>query len=675
MKKRFFENRHLQIRKCAVVLIGFFFIGVTVVQGATTDLGTASSAKNTISSPPQQDQIVLTSESCRILRGNENSILTFGDPVYSSTPDWVSGSPHYSTGGAFADINQDTWLDFVVSDGNDMGQGHVRVYLNDGNGHLPTTASWQSADIAYNGHLDVADVNGDGWPDVAVSYLGTGSSFGPIARLYLNDNGVLSSSPSWSANIIGNSFGLDFGDVNNDGRPDLAIATGWSYDSYHYHTYVYVNQNGQYGSSPSWQSADDNIYMGILWLDADDDGWLDLAGIADSSQTQIYRNLGGVLEPTASWYTTDSANQFGIMLTAGDVTGDGIRELFATDNTQLGGDGLFKQYTGLPGGFFETSHSWGYFAGYGSAVALSDVNGDSFLDLAGGAWWENTVVFLNQGTGLPTTPSWSSSYATVVEKIVFGNIGPAYCEQTFTEQFAPFGDRRLFYLPHRQIQGIDLVTCDGTVVPSSEYTSSRDEGWMTISTAPTDSLEVVYRYSASQDMAVTNWDPSIGNYLYYNRLINYTLPEIDGITYVGANLECSGALSWDSIDPGATVMGNFTVANSGDPQTFLNWEIVSYPEWGTWSISPQSGENLPSGESMNVVVNVVAPSEENTRYVGEVTIVNSDKTGDFCIIPVVLKTPYISKSQSTAFQKLFFFPEIRWSFSSLFSSCSRMIKL
>ncbi len=674
MKKRFFENRHLQMRKHTVVLIVFFVVGVTVVQGGTTDSDWALLDTNTHPSPHIPEQTMVSPDSHPIRIVNENSILTFNDPVYSSTPDWVSSSPHYSTGGAFADINQDTWLDFVVSDGNDMGQGHVRVYLNDGNGHLPTTASWQSADVAYNGHLDVADVNGDGWPDVAVSYLGTGSSFGPIARLYLNNNGVLSSSPSWSANIIGNSFGLDFGDVNNDGRPDLAIATGWSYDSYHYHTYVYVNQNGQYGSSPNWQSADDTIYMGILWVDADDDGWLDLACIADSAQTQIYRNLNGVLETTASWYTTDSANQFGIMLTAGDVTGDGIRELFATDNTQLGGDGLFKQYTGLSDGFFETSHSWGYYAGYGSAVALSDVNGDSFLDLAGGAWWENTGIFLNQGDGLPTTPSWSSSYATVVEKIVFGNIGPAYCEQTFTEQFIPSGDRKLFYLPHRQIQGIDQVTCDGTILSQSEYTSSRDEGWVTIGTVPTDALEIIYRYSASQDMAVTNWDPSVGNYLHYNRIINYTLPEIDGITYTGANLECSGTLSWDSINPGATVIGNFTVANSGDPQTFLNWEVVSYPSWGTWSFSLSSGDNLPSGESINVVVNVVAPSEENTRYTGEVIIVNRDKTGDFGIIPVVLKTPSISKSKSTAFQNVFFFPDVRWSLSSFFSSSSRMIQ-
>jgi len=164
------------------------------------------------------------------------------DDPYLPTPDWVSDNPHYSTGAALADFNLDGWLDLVVSDGNDMLPGRLNVYYNDGNGNLPTTASWQSDDTGYNGHLDVSDVNGDGWPDVAVSYLGTSSSFGPVARLYLNNNGVLSSEPDWNSDVTGNAFGVDFGDMNNDGRPDLAVATGWSYNPPHeYHNFVYLN--------------------------------------------------------------------------------------------------------------------------------------------------------------------------------------------------------------------------------------------------------------------------------------------------------------------------------------------------------------------------------------------------------------------------------------------------
>jgi len=661
--------KYLFGKKIMICFIFFLFLGLTIIQGTTSECSQASAgiiAQKTVSGTGQFEK---SQQHSRSSAQDTKMDTSLNDPVYAPTPDWVSGSAHYSTGGAFADINNDNWLDFIVSDGNDMAQGYVRVYLNDGNGHLPTTASWQSTDAAYNGHLDVADINGDGWPDVAVSYLGTSTSFGPIARVYMNNNGVLSSSPSWTANIIGNAFGVDFGDMNNDGRPDLAIATGWSYNSYHYHTYVYVNQNGAYGTTPSWQSADQNIYMNVLWVDADDDGWLDLAGIADGTQTQIYRNLGGVLETTASWYTTDSANQFGIMLTAGDVTGDGIRELFATDNTQLGGDGYFKQYTGLTSGFFETTHSWGYFGDYGSAVALADVNGDTLLDLGTGSWWLNTNIFLNQGTGLPTIPSWSSSQATVNEKIVFGNIGPSFCEQVYTKQFTPTGNRKLFYLPHRQLQGITTVICDGVVLQPSEYTSSRDEGWITVSPIPQTSLAVTYRYSASQDMAVTNWDSNIGNYLYYNKLIDNTLPQLDFIPYRGSDVQCEGSLSWDDVAPGATLQGSFTVSNGGDPGSLLSWAVRSSPSWGTWTFTPSQGTNLSAGESHTVEVQVVVPNQENTRFKGNITIINCDKTTDTAVVPVMVKTPYPSRSKSNVSRPLIIFDHLHTIMSTFQRTC------
>ncbi len=556
--------------------------------------------------------------------GQGHELSQTSDIIYGSTPDWESGSPAYSTGGALADFNNDGWLDLVVSDGNDMSPGHVRVYLNDGAGHLPTEASWQSADIEYNGHLDVADVNGDGWSDVAVSYLGTGSVVGPIARVYMNHNGILSSVAAWNSSIIGCAFGVDFGDVNNDGRPDLAIATGNDYTPIAYHTYVYVNQNGSYGSTPSWVSDDQHIDDGVLWVDADSDGWLDLAAIGSDHQTEIYRNLGGVLETTSSWQTTDSGSQFGIMLSSGDVTGDGIRDLFATDNIQLGGDGRFKQYTGLPGGFFSTTASWTYNEGYGSTVELADVNHDGLLDLAAGAWWDTTKVFLNTGSGFASTPSWASSRSTVNEKITFGNVGPTRNDRITTEEFPGDGVQHLFYLSHQDFQFIDQVICDGVVLTPSDYTSSRVEGWLTVDSAPSQSIQVIYTYSYSLDMVVTNWDPDIGNFLYYNQLSF-------------AELETNGSLYWDNVAPGEVLHGSFTVRNSGEPQSSLNWSISATPSWGTWTITPYSGEGLtPEQGPVTVQVTVVAPSSGGPSFQGEITVVSQDDPGDVDSVPVSL---------------------------------------
>ena len=555
----------------------------------------------------------------------KKNFLTLSTPVYSSTPDWISENPHYSTGAALADFNLDGWLDLVVANGNDMEPGTLDVYYNNGNGAFPTTADWQSDDLAYNGHLDVADVNGDGWPDVAVSYLGTSTSFGPIARVYFNNGGTLSRLPDWTADVSGNAFGVDFGDMNNDGCPDLAVATGWSYNSISYHNYVYLNTGRTLESTASWTSDNADIIQGCLWLDADNDSWLDLACICYQEETKIYRNLGGILETTVSWQTSDSVNQDGVMLTYGDVNSDGIDDLFATDNTQLDGSGLFKQYTGLDEGFFNTTYSWNYFGNYGSAVSLADVNGDNKLDLATGGWWDYSRIFINGGSGLPTSPTWNSGGTSVIEKIVFGNVGPEHCEHTITNYFNPDGNRKLFHLTNKPIQRIINVNLDGISLDPSEYTFSREHGWITVDTAPEQSLNIVYNYSNSLDMVISNWDPDIGNYLYYNQLV------------YKADLNCDGNLSWTSVEYGEKVEGSFTLENIGYPFSSLNWEIESYPDWGNWSFYPETGFNLtPEDGQVIVNVEVIAPLEGDTEFFGEIKVINQDDPDDYHIINVSL---------------------------------------
>jgi len=90
--------------------------------------------------------IIVSVSGASIIHDHILSNKTTDQQVYSSTPDWESDNPHYSTGAALADINQDGWLDLVVADGNDMQKGRLNVYYNN-DGSYPSTASWQSDDI------------------------------------------------------------------------------------------------------------------------------------------------------------------------------------------------------------------------------------------------------------------------------------------------------------------------------------------------------------------------------------------------------------------------------------------------------------------------------------------------------------------------------------------------
>ncbi len=460
--------------------------------------------------------------------------------VYPVGPDWFSADTQFSTGAALVDIDLDGFVDLVVANGNDMASQHVVVYYNQGDGTLPTLPDWQSADTFYHGHLDVADVNGDGWPDVAVANLGKSSTVSNAAKVYMNQAGTLSATPDWVSDELANAFGVAFGDMNNDGRPDLAVATGWPYSNPDTdHNYVHLNIGGALESTASWQSDDTRDYMNALWVDADDDGWLDLLLLGANHNSYIHRNLGGVLETTASWHTTDNPAQFSIMAAVGDVTGDGRRDLIATDNAQLfGGVGDLRQYDGQSTGLFSTSPNWTYFNDshdYGSAVALADVNDDGLLDLASGAWWSRPRIFLNGGTGFGSDSDWQSTRSTVVERIVFADVnndGILLTRDVFSGAQAA---GQLFHLAHQPVQEVYRVWRDDTELGPSEYTINRVGGWITVA-APAGDVVVEYSYSRKPDMVMTNWDSTVGNFLYLNRNI------------VAGDMNCDGWVNSGDID-------------------------------------------------------------------------------------------------------------------------------
>jgi len=105
------------------------------------------------------------------------------------------------------------------------------------------------------------------------------------------------------------------------------------------------------------------------------------------------------------------------------------------------------------------------------------------------------------------------------------------------------------------------------------------------------------------------------------------------------DLECEGSLSWTDVTPGSTVTGSFKVKNVGDAGSKLDWEIDDYPNWGIWTFTPSSGDDLLPDDPVTVGVTVIAPDEPEETFTGEVKIVNSEDPDDTCIINVSLATP------------------------------------
>ncbi len=424
---------------------------------------------------------------------------------YASEPDWEGSDPGYATGGAWADIDGDGALDLVVAYGNDMEPGPLAVhYAVDG--ALDDWADWKSEGDAYHGHIAVGDVDGDGFDDVVtalfVGPLGFDSPGG--VALYLNQGGALSDDPSWQTSQELYCFSVALGDIDNDGDLDLAAATGEPY----YHDpepdLLWLNQEGWFEDPPAWQSDDDSHSMDVAFADIDNDGALDLAFARDGGPHAVYLNQGSGLDASLPATTPDlqapGGSFEGNTVDFGDVDGDGWLDLVVSDNQQRDGAGTVSLYRGPD---LERSWESADAPAYQSAVGLADLDDDGDLDLAAGAWWGALRLYRNRGgrnqDGLETEPSFvSASDAPVMEAFAFHDLDGAAATERVIQGSGP-----LLALP-RPCQVLN-ASVDGAV----------GDGWFSAPTS--DTIEITCQVSSEPDLAITDWNPSMGNELFLHR--------------------------------------------------------------------------------------------------------------------------------------------------------------
>ncbi|UCF07483.1 MAG: VCBS repeat-containing protein [Thermoplasmata archaeon] len=297
--------------------------------------------------------------------------------------------------GGEAEMESDEPMDDVSSITKRDTRGATPIWTNL-SGALP------SANDYYG--IDFGDVNNDGKLDI-VAAKGGGAMPADGIHCWLGDgNG------GW----IENSSGLpttnwytdvELADINNDGKLDIACDGG-----------IWTGNGGQGGTMDWTLQVSPEPWRGVALGDMDNNGTIDIATGTDFGVKVWASNggKGGVFEWTNSSESLPTADQyFGVFF--GDVNNDGMLDLAAGSNSNQG----VKVWTG--NGESGSSALWTDASGTGlpssgnfAQVCFGDANSDGKLDLAaasqtqGVKFWKGNggaggFLWTEESAGLATT--------------------------------------------------------------------------------------------------------------------------------------------------------------------------------------------------------------------------------------------------------------------------------
>ena len=148
-----------------------------------------------------------------VLLGNGDG--TFQPAVtYGSGTDWALAV-------AVADANGDGKPDLVVANSANYTGGSLSVLLGNGDGTFQPEVSYDSGGLGPQS-VAIADVNGDGNPDLLEGNANNVTNEGSVGVLLGNGDGTFQAPLIFDSGGLA-AFGIAVADVNGDGRPDLLV--------------------------------------------------------------------------------------------------------------------------------------------------------------------------------------------------------------------------------------------------------------------------------------------------------------------------------------------------------------------------------------------------------------------------------------------------------------------
>jgi hypothetical protein len=356
-------------------------------------------------------------------------LLGNGDGTFQAEVTYGSGGSD-AMSVAIADVNADGKRDLVVSN-----SGAVGVLLGNGDGTFQAAVAYGSGGA---GSVAVADVNGDGKADVLVVSFGNcfiRCTDGSVGVLLGNGDGSFQSAVAYDSGAAG-SLSVAVADVNGDGKPDLVVAS----DSNGPEGTVSIllgNGDGTFQGVMLYGSGG-RVAGSVVVADVNGDGRPDLlvsnycglTGYCTNASPGVAGVLLGNGDGTfQAAQAYDSGGYGATSVAVGDVNGDGKPDLMLVN--ECGGrdictgttDGTVGVLLGNGDGTFQTAATYDSGGIFPYSLVTTDLNGDGKLDL----------VFTNYlsadiGVLLNNTPRGKSTTTTSLAS----SLNPSIYGQTVT---------------------------------------------------------------------------------------------------------------------------------------------------------------------------------------------------------------------------------------------------
>lgn len=358
---------------------------------------------------------------------------------------------NYSTGDAnaiaVADVNGDGKPDLVVANcpgGSCSIQepATISVLLGNGDGTFQDPVTYPSGGMLPTS-IQIADMNLDGKPDIVV----TNESFG-VSMLLGNGDGTFQ--PVVGVAGIAGPQQVLVADVNHDGKPDLVVLSGST-------EVLLGNGDGTFQPIVIYEECIGCLTSSLAIADVNGDGKLDLlVSYWDAIGVRLGNGDGTFQSET--FIAVDAQAGW---LAAGDVNRDGHIDLVYVHLCLGPCPGTLSVMLGNGDGTFSAPVAYGWDAYRATSVVIADINEDGKADLViGGASCPEQCSFLLGGIG-----------------VLLGN-GDGTFEATFPyAPFSPVGSNVVV----KDVNGDNLPDVISTYNAISAYS----QVWLHVGSAPT----------------------------------------------------------------------------------------------------------------------------------------------------------------------------------------------